>query len=60
MNVPSILEGLYLSGLSSLVCLMFLGKDKHSSGLYYKCITIVNDVSSVSDAPNCGVTYERN
>jgi hypothetical protein len=30
-----------------------------SCGLYYKYITIVND-DSVSDAPNCGITYERN
>jgi hypothetical protein len=27
--------------------------------LYYQHITIVNE-DSVGDAPNCGITYERN
>jgi hypothetical protein len=30
-----------------------------TSGLYYKIITIVI-MTIVSDAPNCGVTYDRN
>jgi hypothetical protein len=31
-------------------------------GLHHKHIMIINDAleSSVSDAPNCGITYDRN
>jgi hypothetical protein len=58
-----LLENIYSAGITPVNCHLQLSHFYSTSpcGLYYKDVSIVNDDSQVvkSNAPSCGVTYDR-